>query len=415
MGSLQLPKSRLFRRVKGGCSNAPTKASRARTALDLQENPDRFLSSVQVGITLINFISGVFAGDQLSRQVGLLLSDVPVLAPYAQALTFVIVVLGLSYITLIIGELVPKRLALQGAERIAIFVAPIMRVISTIGAPVISFLSFSTNTVLRLLGQGKVDEATVTEEDILSMVREGTAGGSFEQHHEDLIEGVFTFTERTVRTIMTPRTEIVAIEAATPFPNVLQTITASGYSRIPVYRDNLDGVLGMLYVKDLLQAWGTSQNIDITPLLRPATFVLDGQKVVEVLQILKQGRNQVALVLDEYGQVAGLVTVEDMLEELVGDISDEYDEAGEAVVRRDDGSYLVDGLLPFEEIKDRLDMPELEQTLSEVNFETIAGFILALLGRIPSTGDTIEWQGYTFEVIDMDERRIDKVLIRPPA
>jgi putative hemolysin len=387
----------------------------ARVALDLQENPNRFLSTVQVGITLINFVSGVFAGERLSQEVRLLLASYPLIAPIAEALTFVIVVVVLSYLTLIIGELVPKRLALQAAESIAVFVAPIMLFISRISAPVVAFLTFSTNLVLRLLGQSKVDEDSVTEEDIKALVREGTEGGSLDAAHQELIESVFVFTERSVRTIMTPRTEIVALDIDTPFPEALQIITESGYSRLPVYRDHLDRLLGMLFVKDLLTAWGRGPELDIEQLLRPATFVLESQRVVEVFQQMKQGRGQIALVLDEYGQVAGLVTVEDMLEELVGDISDEYDEAGESLVHREDGSYLVDGLMPFEELKARLDLPEPSRELDEANFETVAGFFLALLGHIPITGEQTNWQGYTFEVVDMDERRIDKLLIRPPS
>lgn len=384
----------------------------AQTALALQDDPSRFLSTVQVGITLVSTFAAAFGGARIADKLAPVLLRVPQLAPYAESLALLLVVVALTYLSLILGELAPKRLALQNAEAVAVAVAPIMKAIARFGAPVVSFLSFSASLVLRLLGRGTPDESTITEEDILSMVREGTAGGSLDQAHQELIESVFTFTERTVRAIMTPRTEIVAIDVSTPFPDALTVITSSGYSRLPVFRDSLDNVLGMLYVKDLLQEWGRTEHVDLSSILRPATFAIDSQKVVEVFQQLKLGRGQVALVLDEYGQVAGLVTVEDMLEELVGDISDEYDDAGESFVRRDDGSYLVDGLTPFETVRQRLDLPELDAELQEASFETVAGFVLTLLGHIPTTGEQVLWKNHTFEIIDMDERRIDKLLIR---
>jgi putative hemolysin len=387
----------------------------AAAALALSEDPSRFLSTVQVGISLIGTFAAAFGGARMADRIVPLLTGWPLIAPYAETIALILVVLLITYLSLIFGELVPKRLALQAAESVATSVAPVMATIARFSAPVVSFLSFSTNLVLRLLGRGGSRDATVTEEDIMSMVREGTEGGSLDAAHQELIESVFTFTERSVRTIMTPRTEIVAIDVETPFEAALTLITESGYSRLPVYRDNLDNVLGLLFVKDLLRVWGQAPQADLETMLRPALFALDSQRVVEVFQQLKQGRSQVALVLDEYGQVAGLVTVEDILEELVGDINDEYDEAGEELVRREDGSYLVDGLMPFEELKDRLDLPELDEDLEDANFETVAGFFLALLGRIPTTGEQTSWRGFSFEVVDMDERRIDKLIVRPPA
>jgi putative hemolysin len=260
-----------------------------------------------------------------------------------------------------------------------------------------------------------VAEQPVTEHDILALVREGAAEGTVEDAEKDLIRNVFTFTDRAVRSVMTPRTQIVAVDIETPAPEVLRTIADSGFSRFPVYQDSLDHIVGVLYVKDLLHAWGEPASLDLRALLRPPLHVLESQRATAVFQFLKQHRSALALVLDEYGQVAGVVTLEDLLEELVGDISDEYDEAGEAIVRLEDGSYLVDGLIPFGDAQERLHLPPAaEELLREQGFETLAGFMLALLGRIPVVGDTARWEGYTFQVMDMDGRRIDKVQVRPP-
>lgn len=386
----------------------------SRVALELAQNPNRFLSTVQVGITIISTLAAAFGGANFAEALEPPLAQIPALAPYAEPLALVFVVLMISYLSLIVGELVPKRLALQSAEATAGVVAPAMRWMARVAGPVVSFLTFSTELVLRLLGRHNVAEQAVTEDDVRALVREGTAEGSLEQAEEELINSVFTFTERTVRSLMTPRTQVVALDIDTPFDQALQFVTESGYSRIPVYQDSLDQVIGILYVKDLLRAWGQPSSATMRGLLRPPLHVLESQRAVAAFQILKQQRSALAIVLDEYGQVSGLVSIEDMLEELVGDIDDEYDEQEEAIVKREDGSYLVDGLLPFVDLCERLDLPDAEEIRREHDFETVAGFVLALLGRIPAVGDTVTWQRYRLEVVDMDARRIDKILLCPP-
>ncbi|HWQ13917.1 MAG TPA: hemolysin family protein [Roseiflexaceae bacterium] len=387
----------------------------ARAALLLAEDPSRFLSTVQVGITLFGTFAAVFGGAGLAEVLQRQLELLPALRPYAAAAAPVIIALAISYLSLILGELVPKRLALQSAEGIAIFVAPLMQWLARLTSPVVSFLTLSTEVVLALLGRRNVAEQPVTEDDIMALVREGAAEGTVEAAEKDLIRNVFTFTDRPVRSVMTPRTQIVAVDIETPVPEVLRTIAESGYSRFPVYQGSLDHIVGILYVKDILHAWADPASVDLRSLLRPPLHVLESQRASAVFQLLKQRRSAMALVLDEYGQVAGVVTLEDLLEELVGDISDEYDEATEAIVRLEDGSYLVDGLMPFADAQERLHLPPAaEALLREHGFETLAGFLLALLGRIPSVGDTVRWEGYTFQVVDMDGRRIDKIQVRPP-
>jgi putative hemolysin len=386
----------------------------ARIALQLAERPNRFLATVQVGITLISTFAAAFGGASIARILESALLAYPALAPYASSIALALVVVGISYVSLILGELAPKRLALQNAEAIAAFVAPIMRLLSRLAAPIISFLTISTETVLRLLGRHNVAETPITEDDIMALVREGAEGGALEAAEEDMIGNIFSFSERTVRSLMTPRPRIVAVAIDTPFADVLRVVIESGFSRIPVYHDSIDEIVGILYVKDLLPAWSQPDIADLRPLLRQPIYVLESQRAVVAFQQLKQQRRELALVLDEYGQVAGLISLADMLEEVVGEFDDEYDQRDQAITRREDGSYLVDGLLPFVDLQEQLQMPPLAEEARPRDFETLAGFVLALLGRIPLVGDTAHWHGYTFEVIDMDERRIDKVLIALP-
>lgn len=386
----------------------------ARTALELVETPSRFLSTVQVGITLFGTFAAVFGGASIVQVLTISIQTIPALTPYASAIAATIVALSISYLSLIVGELVPKRLALQNAENVAATVAPLMYWLARLASPVVSFLTFSTEIVLRLLGRSNVAETPVTEDDIMALVREGAAEGTVAASEQAVIHNVFKFSDRTVRSLMRPRTQITAIDIDTPPQEVLHTITESGYSRIPVYEESLDHVIGILYAKDLLAAWGRPEALDLRKLLRPPVYVLESQRAAQAFQHLKQTHTALAIVLDEYGQIAGVMSMEDMLEELVGDISDEYDDVDESIVRREDGSYLVDGLTPFADFHERLHLPPADDLVREHGFETLAGFLLTLIGRIPAVGDSVRWEGYSFEIVDMDGRRIDKVLVVPP-
>jgi putative hemolysin len=385
----------------------------AAEALELIENPNRFLSTVQVGITMISTLAAVFGGASLTSALEVWIGTVPALAPYATSIALSAVVLLISYLSLILGELVPKRLALQNAEGTASVVAPLMRRLSRAASPIVGFLTASTELMLRLLGKHNQAESSITEDDIIALVREGAAGGTVEAAERELITNVFTFTNRTVRSLMTPRTQITAIAIDTPFSEALRTISASGYSRLPVYQDSLDQIAGILYIKDLLPSWGQSTSIDLRSLIRPPLYMLESQRAIVAFQRLQEQRSAMAIVVDEYGQVDGLITLEDLLEEVFGDITDEYDQTSESVVRRDDGSYLVDGLISFADLQARLSLPAADLPEAQ-EFETVAGFLLALLGHIPMPGEQAGWQGYRFEVIDMDGHRIDKVMLQLP-
>ncbi len=388
----------------------------ARVALELADDPNRFLATVQVGITVISTFAAAFGGDALAEPLARLI------APYigvgvADAIALGLVVVLISYLSLILGELVPKRLALQHAEGMAVVAAPVMRTVSRLAAPVVWFLTLSTQVVLRLLGRANHAEEPITEEDVLSLVREGAEGGTVAPVEQELIERVFEFSDVAVRAIMTPRTEIAAVDVDAPLETAIETIIESGYSRVPVYRETLDTVVGIVYAKDLLRethrrGTGSTLGASLEELLRPPVFVLEHQRIGAVLQQLKQARTHLALVLDEYGQVDGLVTVEDVLEELAGDIADEYDEAETQVVRRDDGSFLVEGLMAYADAQTHISLPPREALGDLPDFETVAGLVLALLGRIPSVGETAVAADWKFEVVDMDGMRIDKLLVQ---
>ncbi len=390
----------------------------AQTALALAAEPNRFLATAQVGISLIGTFAAAFGGDVLADPLARALAPATG-EQYADAISLTLVVLFITYLSLIVGELVPKRLGLQHAEAVATFVAPIMRRISQAAAPVVWFLTISTQLVLRLLGRGNQPEEQVTEEDVLSLVREGAEGGTLETSEQEFIQRVFEFTDCTARSIMTPRTEVFAIPVDMPFDDVVQRVRSGGFSRIPIYRDSLDVVVGVVYARDVLQAaldraGETSTFAWIETLVRPPVFVLEHQRLTDVLKRFKQTQTHLALVLDEYGQTDGLVTMEDVLEELTGDIADEYDEADVRVTRRADGSFLVDGLVSYADAEDKIGLPERTELSDLPHFDTMAGLVIALLEHIPTAGEIAQWRDWLFEVVDMDGVRIDKVLVRPP-
>ncbi|HET8910200.1 MAG TPA: hemolysin family protein [Ktedonobacteraceae bacterium] len=386
----------------------------AKEALELAENPDRFLATVQVGITLISNIAAAFGGAQISEAVSKMLVNVPYIAPFASTLSFIIVVLLITYVSLVIGELTPKRLALQFAESIAIATAPTMTTISVVARPIVALLSGSVNLVLRLLRQKPSKETNVTEEDIVYLTHEGIASGSVEAGEEEFIQRIFQFTDRIVRTIMTPRTEIVAVSAESTISEAVDTFMESAYSRLPVYQNDLDNIVGFLYAKDLLTSLKTQEPAEISKLMHQPFFITEYQHADDLLTIFRREGTHMAMVVDEYGQVIGLITLEDVLEELVGEIQDEYDEKEESsIVKREDGSWLVDAIESYERVCEKIpDLPPMP-TAELGEYLTLAGLILARLGRIPDEGDTLELGNYTVEIVDMDNRRIDKVLIKP--
>ena len=387
----------------------------AKQALRLADKPELFLATVGVGIELIGTFTAAFGGDQLGEQLTEWLKQFPALAPYEdwrKALALLLVVIPIAYLTMLLGELVPKRLALLHAERIATFSAPFMAGMAVVIRPAVALLTGSANLVLRLIGQHRAGDQPVTEEDIVYMVREGTASGTVEAGEAQFINRVFRFTDRPVRLVMTPRTEITAVDVSDSLPEVAETFLKAGYSRLPVQHGSLDNIVGILYAKDLLRALAGKEPVEMRALLREPVFVFEHQPIDEALSVFRQNGTHIGLVLDEYGQVAGLLTLTDVLEELVGEMPEE-DSVSEdrPFVQREDGSWLVDGLEPYDTVRERLGLPEVPPD-ERGDYSTLAGMVLARLGRVPKVGDSVTVGHHVLEVVDMDGLRIDRVLVR---
>ncbi|QBD82015.1 HlyC/CorC family transporter [Ktedonosporobacter rubrisoli] len=385
----------------------------AQQALDLAENPDRFLATIQIGITLISTLTAAFGGASISEPLAQLLKPLPIVGQYASSLSLALVVILITYFSLIIGELVPKRLALQSAESFASFAAPFMVLLAKVARPLVVLLTGSVNLVLAVLGPKKAEEASVTEEDILYLARQGFASGTVEKGESEFINRIFRFTDRYVNTVMTPRTEMSAIEVSTPLSKVIATFLDTGYSRLPLYEDSLDNIIGVIFAKDLLRLQADREEANLAELARQAYFVTEYQHVDDLLTLFRRKGIHLAIVIDEYSQVVGLVTIEDMLEELVGEIQDEYDvPEPNAFVQREDGSWLVDAMVPQDLAREKIGLQPIP-TEESGEYHTLAGMVLAHLGHIPKVGDSVTIGDFVFEVVDMDGRRIDKVLIRP--
>lgn len=382
----------------------------ASKALELATDPTPFLSTVQIGITLIGILTGVFGGAGIQDKINESLKLVSWIAPYSHAASISIVVVVITFLTLVVGELVPKRIALSNPEKIASFVAPMMRFLSRTGRPAVRILSFSTDLLLSLLRIKHSSESPVTEEEIKLLIEQGTQVGVFQQSEQDMIARVFRLDDLIVTALMTPRPEVVWLDLDQPEEVILNTLSESRHFCFPVARDNLDNVTGVVYAKDLLAQSLGKRKFDIESVMLPPLFVPESMPAMIVLEKLKAARSHIALVIDEYGGFHGLVTLNDFLEAIVGDIP-LLDEEGEAdVIMREDGSWLLDGRLIIDDFKDLFQLDKLpgEDT---GGYQTLGGFIVTYMGCIPSSGDHFTWNGLRIEVVDMDARRVDKVLV----
>jgi putative hemolysin len=385
---------------------------RAQIALELANNPGDFLSTVQVGITLIGILAGAFGGATIASRLAPLLRTVPVVAPYSEALSFGLVVIGITYLSLVVGELVPKQLALSHAERITVAMAPAMRLLSRVAFPIVWLLSTSTHAVLRLLRIRPSTEPLVTEAEIHALLQQGTQAGVLEPTEHDMVRAIFRLGDRRVEALMTPRPEIVWLDLEAPPEETRRQITDSAHSRFLVAYGNLDHVLGVVQAKDLLAHTLTDQPVDLHSTLEEPLYVPESMPALQVLERFKQSGTHTALVVDEYGGLQGLVTPTDILEAIVGDLPEAGESAEPSAVQREDGSWLVDGMMSVDEFKDLLQTGPLPDEEKRV-YQTVAGFVMLQLGRIPAPSDHVDWGGWRFEVMDMDGRRIDKLLVTP--
>ena len=381
---------------------------KALVALELANAPNQFLATIQIGITLVGIVAGAFGGATIAEKLADALQQVPPLAPYGEAIGVAVVVLAITYLTLVIGELVPKRLGLNNAEQVAARLAPFMRTLSRLASPAVRSLGLSTDLVLRLLGVRPGEETPVSEEEINLLLQHGTRAGVFQLAEQEMVEQVFLLGDATVKTIMTPRPEIVWLNLDDPAEELSRVVAAGGHSRYPVGRGDLDHVLGLVFIKNLLAACLEGKPLDIEAALQPALFLPESATVLEAVARLKEKHTDAALVIDEYGGLEGLITVDDILRAIVGDIPTPGQAVEPGAVRREDGSWLLDGTLPVAQVRKLLDIVSLPHQDSA--YQTLGGLVMLYLQRVPSPGDRFECCGWRFEVVDMDGRRVDKVL-----
>jgi putative hemolysin len=395
-------KARLQQRINEGDQGADA-------ALRLAENPNIFLSTTQVGITLIGVLAGAVGGATISEALASKLELVPLLQPYAHSLALVIVVVAITLLSLVIGELVPKRLALHSPEDIASIIAGPMNVLSRIFSPLVWALSGLTDLLVRMLGVTPSDEPPVTEEELQVLLDQGTQAGVFEESEQDMVQGVFRLNDRRVGSLMTPRSEIAWLDVNDSPEEIRLQIEENLYSRFPVCEDSLDNVIGVIEARDLLLESLHGEPLQLKRNLQPPVYIPESALASKSLDQFKYGSAEMMLVVDEFGSTQGLLTIYDILEEIVGAIDNEPQ-----ATQRQDGSWLLDGMLSTDDFKEIFNLRHLPD---EDEYETLGGFVMLHLGRIPQSADRFEWGGLIFEVMDMDDKRVDKVLVmkQPPV
>ena len=373
-------------------------------AVKLIEDPNIFLSTVQIGITLIGVLAGAVGGATIAESLAGALQNVPYIGEYSSSIALGVVVISITILTIWLGELVPKRLGLNSPEKIAQVVAGPMLFLSRVFSPFIKLMSAATNFVLRLIGVNPSSEPPITEEELQMLISQGTQAGVFQEAEQDMVEGIFSLGDSRVYSLMTPRTELVWLDVTDSIDDIRQKIADCPYSRFPVRQDSLETILGIVKSRDLLVDSLSGKEIDLKALLKPAHFIPETMFASRALELFKEKSTELLLVVDEFGGLQGLLTINDILEEIVGAMEFEEPQA----TQRQDGSWLLDGMLEVDEFKELFEFAALPH---EDEYETLSGFIMTSLGRVPQASDNFEWNGFRFEVMDMDGRRVDKVLV----
>lgn len=399
-------KARLRQRAEDGSRGASI-------AMELANNPHDFLSTVQVGITMIGTLAGAFGGATIAEKLAVSLQQHPQLAPYADTISISVVVLIISYLSLILGELVPKNIALSNAEGIASTLAPPMRWLSNLGSPAVRFLTLSTKVVMRLLPVKETKEAPVTEEEIKVLIAQGTEHGTFEEAEQEMVEGVFRLGGRKVVDLMRPRGRVAWLDVHGTWDEHLTRLKGNAYSRFPVVDGDLDRLVGVVHVKDLFLALDAGVKLDLQALARKPLILPETTPALTALRRFQASGEQMAVIVDEHGGVQGIVTLADLVQAVVGDPQGAADAGVPRIRQREDGSWLADGSLPVTDLIEVLKLREVPG--EEDGFSTVGGLVLAHLHRIPAPGDHVTVDGWRFEVVDMDGNRIDKVLIARAA
>lgn len=376
------------------------------TARRLAEDPGRFLSTVQIGITLVGVLSGAFSGATLGVRLAAVLRDFGMTAKGADALGVAIVVISITYLSLIIGELVPKQVALRDPERIAVRVAPVMAILSRVAAPLVWLLDTSGKVVLTLIGQRGATDDKVTEEEVKTIIAEAEVAGVIESEERDLIAGVMRFADRAARGLITPRRDVELLDLSHDLAAIKDQVRATRRSRLPVKDGDADTIIGVVLVKDLVQALSDSDTVEIRDFVLQAPIVTDRSRALDVLKAMQGSTVHMALVFDEYGHFEGVVTSGDILEAIAGVFLEEGEDEPDFVVR-EDGSWLVSGWMPIDEFADKIGAP----VARDPEYQTVAGLVLNHLNRLPEVGETFDVGTWRFEVVDLDGRRIDKILV----
>lgn len=385
-------------------------AKRAKRALELADDPNPVLSTVQIGITLIGIGAGAYGGATVAEHLGTALNGVPGIAPHGARLGFALTVAGITFLSLIVGELVPKRLALGNAERIAVAVAEPMSFLSRLAGPLVWLLSVSSELALKLLRLSGERDQTVTEDEVKTLIAEGEESGVFDPAERKMIDSVMRLNDRVVRSIMTPRPDVMWLDVEDPPETIAREIRESGYSRLLVCGGEVDEVLGIVSAKALLDAALEGRPLDLRERMTDALMVHDGTDVTRLLEIFREASVHMAVVVDEYGSVEGVVTITDVIEAIAGEFPERGRDEESGIVRRDDGSWLVDGMMPIEDVEKALEIEDLRGPDSD--YHTLAGFMLDRLGHLPAAAESVVWRDLRFEVVDMDGRRVDKVLVQ---
>ena len=379
----------------------------ARAALRLLDDPSRMLSTVQIGITLIGIVAGAYGATAIADDLAPLIADrAPAAARFADDISFGVVIILTTYLSLVLGELAPKRLALAAPETIAGLAAPGLSVISLAAAPLVWVLKTSTEGLLRIVGLHRTKRPFVTEEEIHALIEEGQTAGIIEPEEREMISGVMRLGDRRARAIMTPRREIVWLDPNRPWAENARLIRESGHTRFPVAEGGADNVIGVLHTKDIAAA---GAEVDLRAVMRPVTFIPENVTVLRLLKRMRKGPVRMLFVTDEYGALEGIITPADILEAIAGDVALSVDEAIATPVRRGDGSWLIDGMTPIDEFEQFIGVRGLAD---EANVDTVAGLVVTMMQKLPEAGDRIASGPLDFEVVDMDGRRVDKIIVR---
>ena len=377
----------------------------AKAALELANQPDKFLSTVQIGITLIGILTGLYSGEAFAAELAWLIDCIEPLKPYSLIISKTTIVIIVTYLTLVLGELVPKRIGMGAAEKVSMFVAKPMSVLSFIASPFVWLLSKSTRLVVYLVGIEKTEDNRVTEEEIKAIIKEGFDVGEVQEVEQDIVERVFNLGDRNVGSIMTHRSELVWLDVADSNQSISDKVKENLFNVYPVASERFDNIQGIVYLKDLFGKID-SPDFKLSQVIRPALFVPENQSVYNALEQFKKAMVKSAMVTDEFGGIQGIVTLKDIMEGLIGQVPEVGEE--QEIIQREDGSWLVDGQFSFYEFLEYFDMEDL---YNEHDYNTLSGLILEILERVPRTGEKLRWLSFKFEIVDMDGARIDKVLV----